>query len=170
MSAAPPIPVENIYYLFCYAWNRFEEARSIPLGATPSPDLPNLLARVLLWGTRAILRRGLDRSYQLHEEEIATVRGRINLGSTLRLQARKARRLHCEFDELSHDVAHNRILKASLKRLARAPTLDFDLAHELRALTRRFPDVTDIRLERSAFSRIQLRRNNALLRFPFEGG
>jgi 5-methylcytosine-specific restriction enzyme subunit McrC len=165
MSAAPTIPVENVYYLFCYAWNRFEEGQSIPLGAAPSPDLPNLLARVLLWGTRAILRRGLHRSYQIDEGEIATVRGRIHVGRTLRLQARKVRRLHCEFDELSYDVAHNRIIKASLKRLARAPRLDLELAQELRALAHRFPNVTDIRLERSAFSRIQLHRNNAYYDF-----
>lgn len=161
MSGAPLIPVENIYYLFCYAWNRFEEARSIPLGAAPSPDLPNLLARVLLSGVRALLRRGLDRGYRLHDEEIPTVHGRIDLGSTLRLQARKVRRIHCEFDELRHDVAHNRILKASLSRLARAARLAPELAHELRALTLRFSDVADITLDRSAFSRIQLHRNNA---------
>ena len=29
MTAAPAIPIENIYYLFYYAWNRFEEAKSI---------------------------------------------------------------------------------------------------------------------------------------------
>src|SRR4051812_45812088 len=135
MTAAPLIPIENIYYLFCYAWNLFEEAQSIPLGATPSPDLPNLLARVLLAGTRALLRRGLDRAYELDREDIPTVRGRLDLGSTLRLYARNARRLHCEFDELSHDVPHNRILKASLKRLSRAATLSPKLAQELHALT-----------------------------------
>jgi 5-methylcytosine-specific restriction enzyme subunit McrC len=161
MSAPYPIPIENIYYLFCYAWNRFEEAQSIPVGAADSPDLPNLLARVLLNGTRALLRRGLDRNYQVRDEEIATVRGRIDLGSALRLQARKVRRLHCEFDELSHDVPHNRILKASLTHLARAPTLDAELAHSLRLLALRFPDVADIRLERSAFALVQLHRNNA---------
>ena len=165
MSATPAIPVENIYYLFCYAWNRFEEGQSIPLGGAPSPDLPNLLARVLLWGTRAILRRGLDRSYQIEEGELATVRGRIHIGRSLRLHARKARRLHCEFDELRYDVAHNRIIKASPKRLSRAPTLDLGLAQELRELAHRFPNVTDIWLERSAFSRIQLHRHNAYYDF-----
>lgn len=159
--SAPAIPIENIYYLFCYAWNRFEEARSIPIGGTASPDLPNLLARVLLNGTRAIMRRGLDRGYQPHDEEIATVRGRIDLGTTLRLQARNIRRLQCEFDELSHDLHHNRVLKASLKRIARAPMIDSTLAHELQMLARRMPDVTDIWLERSAFARVQLHRNNA---------
>lgn len=157
----PTIPIENIYYLFCYAWNRFEEAQGISVGAQNSPDLPNLLGRVLLNGTRAIMRRGLDRGYQSHQEDISTVRGHIELGTSLRLQARNVRRLQCEFDELSHDLLHNRILKASLKRLARAPTIDRALAHDLQILARRMPDVTDIWLERSAFARVQLHRNNA---------
>jgi 5-methylcytosine-specific restriction enzyme subunit McrC len=165
VSSTPLIPIENIYYLFCYAWNRFEEAQAVPLGGTPSPDLPSLLARVLLNGMRRLLRRGLDRGYQLHDEEIATVRGHIDLGTSLRLAARNARRLHCEFDELSHDVRHNRILKASLKRLARAATIDPELAHELRSLALGLPQVGDIWLERSAFSRVQLHRNNAYYDF-----
>ena len=160
MTAAP-IPIENIYYLFCYAWNRFEEAQSISVGAVSSPDLPNLLGRVLLNGTRVILRRGLDRGYQDRQEEIATVRGHIELGASLRLQARNVRRLQCEFDELSHDLLHNRIIKASLKRLARAPSIERSLAHDLQMLARRMPDVTDMWLERSAFARVQLHRNNA---------
>jgi 5-methylcytosine-specific restriction enzyme subunit McrC len=161
MSPEPRIPIENIYYMFCYAWDRFEVARSLPVGGIESPDLPNLLARVLLAGTSALLRRGLDRSYHDCSEEIATVRGHIELGATLCLRARNVRRLQCEFDELTHDVLHNRIVKASLMRLSRAPTLEGELAHELRALARRLADVSDIWLERSAFARVQLHRNNA---------
>lgn len=155
------IPIENVYYLFCYAWNRFEEAKVISVGAAASPDLPNFLGRVLLNGTRAIMRRGLDRGYEAHEEEIATVRGQIELSATIRIQARNVRRLQCSFDELSHDLLHNRILKASLKRLARAPSIDRNLSHDMQLLSRRMPDVTDIWLDRSAFARVQLHRNNA---------
>jgi 5-methylcytosine-specific restriction enzyme subunit McrC len=157
----PAIPIENIYYLFCYAWDRFEEAQSIDVGGMQSPDLPNLLARVLLSGTRALLRRGLDRGYQLREDEIATVRGRIDLGGTIALQARNVRRLQCEFDELSHDLHHNRVLKASLKRLARGSMIDKSLSHDLQAIARRMHDVADIWLEKTAFPRVQLHRNNA---------
>lgn len=161
MSTAPGIPIENIYFLYCYAWNRFEEARSIPIGGTSSPDLPNLLGRVLLHGARALMRRGLDRNYQDWSEEIPTVRGRIELGASLRLQARSVRRLVCEFDELSHDLLHNQIIKASLKRLARSQTMEPKLAHELAVTAQRMPGVSDIWLERSAFARVQLHRNNA---------
>lgn len=165
MTAQPAIPIENIYYLFCYAWDHFEEAQSVPLGATASPDLPNLLARVLLHGSRALLRRGLDRNYQDCSDEIATVRGRIELGESLKLQARSIRRLVCEFDELSHDLLHNQIIKASLRRLARAQTIDRKLAHELVLTAQRMRDVSDIWLERSAFARVQLHRNNAYYKF-----
>ena len=161
MTTTPPIPIENIYYLFCYAWNRFEEAQSIPLGGTPSPDLPNLLGRVLLHGTRSLMRRGLDRGYQDWSEEIATVRGHIDIGASLRLKARNVRRISCEFDELSHELLHNQIIKASLKRLARAQTIDPKLAHELIVTAQRMPGVSDIWLERSAFARVQLHRNNS---------
>lgn len=155
------IPIENIYYLFCYAWKRFEEARSIPIGSGKSPDLPNLLGRVLLHGTRILLRRGLDRNYRDCTDEIGTVRGRIELGASLRLQARSIRRLVCEFDELSHDLLHNQIIKASLRRLARARTIEPALALDLTNTAQRMAGVSDIWLERSAFARVQLHRNNA---------
>lgn len=107
------------------------------------------------------MRRGLDRGYQDWSEEIATVRGHIDIGASLRLKARNVRRLACEFDELSHDLLHNQIIKASLKRLARAQTIDPKLAHELVVTAQRMPGVSDIWLERSAFARVQLHRNNA---------
>jgi 5-methylcytosine-specific restriction enzyme subunit McrC len=157
----PAIPIRNLYYLFCYAWNRFDEAQAISTGAEESPDLPNLLARVLAEGTRSLLKRGLDRGYLPHEEELSTIRGHIELGSTLKLQARNMRRVQCTFDELSHDLLHNQLLKASLKRLASANTIDPSLARELHRLSKRMADVADIRLSAAAFARVQLHRNNA---------
>jgi 5-methylcytosine-specific restriction enzyme subunit McrC len=157
----PLIPIRNLYYLFCYAWNRFEEAQAISTGAEDSPDLPSLLARVLAEGTRSLLKRGLDRNYLPHEEELSTIRGHIELGSTLRLQARNMRRVTCTYDELSHDLLHNQLLKASLKRLANANRMDPLLARELHRLWTRMPDVSDIRLSAAAFARVHLNRNNA---------
>jgi 5-methylcytosine-specific restriction enzyme subunit McrC len=157
----PTIPIRNLYYLFCYAWNRFEEAKAISTGAEESPDLPNLLARVLSEGTRSLLKRGLDRGYLPHEEELSTIRGHIELGQTLQLQARHRRRVHCTYDELSHDLLHNQLLKASLRRLANISSMDPVLARELHRLWIRMGDVADISLSAAAFARVQLHRNNA---------
>jgi len=155
------IPIANIYYLFCYAWNRFEEAEHLAVGADECPDLPNLLAKVLISGARALLHRGLDRGYQPFQDNIGTVRGRIDLDGTIQLKAKHAPRLSCLFDELSHDVPHNQIIKATMVRLARLRSLDGGLAHELRRMVRHFGDVGDIRLTASDFARVRLHRNNA---------
>lgn len=159
------IPIANIYYLYCYAWNRFEAGKQLAVGAENSPDLPSLLGRVLLAGTKAIVRRGLDRGYVPQGEEIATVRGRIDLRGSIRLLARHSARLSCEFDELTHDVLHNRIIKAALNRLSRYRGLDPELAHQLRAARYMFTDVQDIRLTGVDFKRVRLHRNNAYYEF-----
>lgn len=159
------IPIANIYYLYCYAWNRFEAGKQLAVGAEDSPDFPSLLARVLLAGTKAIVRRGLDRDYVPQVEELATVRGRIDLRQSIRIMARHSPRLNCEFDELTHDVLHNRIIKATLSRLSRYRSLDPMLAHQLRAARYLFADVQDTSLKGSDFEHLQLHRNNAYYEF-----
>ncbi len=161
----PRIPITNIYYMFCYAWDRFEQAKATDVGSETSPDMPNLLARVLLRGVRHLIRRGLDRGYQPKVEELATVRGRIALNESLSLHAQRIRRLSCEFDELSPDVLHNRIVRASMLRLAKVDALDPAVAHDLRTVARSLRDISDIQLTRAAFARIQLHRNNAYYDF-----
>lgn len=161
MIFSPQIPVTNIYYLYCYAWERFEEGKILALGAEASPDLPNLLTHVLLNGMHAMFRRGLDRTYHPIIEELTTVRGHIELGASLRLQARNVRRLQCSYDELSHDVLHNQILKATLKRLFTLPGLEPHLANDAKRMLHRLYDISDIRLTQRCFARVQLHRNNA---------
>jgi 5-methylcytosine-specific restriction enzyme subunit McrC len=157
----PAIPIANLYYMYCYAWERFAEGKALAVGAEASPDLPNLLTRVLLNGMRALFRRGLDRVYVPLEEDLVTVRGHIEMGPSLRLQARRAKRLRCTYDELSHDVLHNQILKESLRRLCTLPSLSATLRGEGRGLIQRMHDVSDIRLTKACFARVQLNRNNA---------
>lgn len=159
--AVSPIPIENVYYLFCYAWDLFREGAAVPIGSETSPDLPNLLARVLASGTATLLRRGLDRAYQPMQEDLATIRGQIDMPGTIALQTRRLKRVDCLYDELSPDTLHNRILKASLLRLSKAPTLDRAVARELLKLALHFREVADVSLSTSTFGRVQLHRNNA---------
>ena len=155
------IPIANVYYLYCYAWERFAEGKALAVDAETSPDLPNFLTRVLVNGMRSLFRRGLDRVYVPVEEDLATVRGHIEMSVSLKLQARKVKRLHCSYDELSHDVLHNQILKASLRRLGSIPSLAAALKSDAQSLIRRMHDVSDIRLTQSCFARVQLNRNSA---------
>jgi len=134
-------------------------------GAEESPDIPNLLARVLLNGVHSLFRRGLDREYLDVEEEIATVRGRIDVGESLSLRSRNLRKNYCSYDELSHDVLHNQILKAALKRLCLSGHLHPGLAKDCRSMMLKLHDVSNIKVTSDSFSRVRLHRNNAFYDF-----
>jgi 5-methylcytosine-specific restriction enzyme subunit McrC len=66
----------------------------------------------------------------------------------------------CDFDELTHDVLHNQVLKATLTNLASCADVEKETSHELRSLARRFHHVADIDLSASCFRRIVVSRNN----------
>ncbi|HEY0094372.1 MAG TPA: hypothetical protein VGB96_08615 [Archangium sp.] len=158
------VPVHNIYYLLCYAWDYAEEAPLADVGGLEAGTLQDLLAHVLVSGVAGLLRRGLDRAYVEQEEALRSPRGRLDVSATLKRNLERSSRVVCRYDELSHDVLHNRLLRATLLRLASAGVAP-KLARELTNAARRMREVGDIELVPSLFQRVQLHRNNAHYRF-----
>lgn len=153
------IPIRNLYYLFCYAWQRFPEGDAVEVGIDDCPDLPELFAKMLVNATHRLLRRGLDRGYRRFVEETRLPRGRLMLDEIIKTQSLRRGAVVCAFDELTVDVPHNQIVKATASLLARAKNLCSTSVHELRLLTKRMDGVSDIELQAGAFRRIQLSRN-----------
>jgi 5-methylcytosine-specific restriction enzyme subunit McrC len=153
------IPIRNVYYLLLYAWDRFTPKQQIEVGEDSSPDLPHLLARVLVERTRSLLRRGLDRGYEGCVEELASPRGRFLLADSVKRSSSARGRLVCQFDELSADVVHNRILKAALGTFARSDAVEAPLRAELWEIGRKFDAITDVPFTRHLFKKLQLSRN-----------
>ena len=154
------IPILNIYYLLCYAWKHLQDGKPVPLDADQDAPLVDLFAQVLLSGTTHLLKRGFDRNYVPHEDLTAALRGRLDFARAIKTTSLRSGRLPCCFDELSYDVLHNRILKATIHRLTRVEGLDKRLAEQLDQLQRRLPEVADIRISNQLFGRVQLHRNN----------
>ena len=159
------IPIRNLYYLLCYAWHRLDHGSLVDVEALPRQDLPNLLARVLVRGLHRLQRQGMDRVYVGASIETLSPRGKIDVGQTLKRGLLIRNAVACSVDELSRDVLHNQILKATLSRLALARELDSGLAHQLRTLYREMAEISDISLRAEHFSRVQLHRNNGFYRF-----
>jgi 5-methylcytosine-specific restriction enzyme subunit McrC len=159
------IPIQNIYFIFCYAWRRLEESKVVDVGGVNSPELVDLFAKVLVGGVKHLIRRGIDRGYIPITEELSTVRGRVNLSECMKRAIRKAPRLACEFDELSHNVLHNQILKATILRLIESAGIDGENAHQLRILLKSFGVVSALRLSKRDFRQVQIHRNNAFYSF-----
>lgn len=154
------IPIQNIYYLLCYAWNKLEEKDVCSVSLTDKDKVIDLLGKVLCNGIVHLLKRGLDRGYVLHEEETGQIRGKINITTTLSKHFFSQPRVDCQFDELSHDVLHNQILKSTIKLLLRCEDLNKEIREQLKQLHHRLHDITDIALSKRCFRLVQLNRNN----------
>lgn len=159
------IPVENIYFLLCYAWDEFAPKQIEKLAAEAFPDTLHLFARILVAGIEALHKRGFERGYLVEEEATSSPRGRILVTDSIRLLATQPARLWCSFDELSVDVPTNRILKASLQRLLAAEDLAVDVKGEVRRAWRLFEQVRDIRLTGRMFYEVRVHQNNKLYAF-----
>jgi len=159
------IPIQNLYYLLSYAWDMLEEAKLANVSVTPEMRLQDLLARVLCGGVTHLLKRGLDRSYVTYAEEIAGVRGRLDIAASVKRNSFLKAQACCIFDELSPDTLHNRIVKTTLRQLGTVDNLAADLAEELRELYRRFPGVMETRISPQLFRRVSLGRNSSYYRF-----
>jgi 5-methylcytosine-specific restriction enzyme subunit McrC len=155
------IPVRNIYYLLLYAWGHFKSGSVRDVGVDQSPDLPGLLGKVLNDGTHRLLRRGLDRGYIEVTEETRSPRGRLRLDVMTKQQTMLRGFAVCDLDELTPDVLHNQILKASMLSLATCSGIKKSLRHELMKSSRRMVGVAPIRLSADLFHRVQLSRNTS---------
>lgn len=161
--SAPAIPVRNVYYLLLYAWGRLDEGRVVDVDALAHDRAADLLARILVSGTRHVLRRGLDRGYVEHTEATARLRGRVDFARSAVLLP-QARAL-CTFDELTPDVLSNRILRTTLGKLSRVAGLDGDLRRSLREVHGQMGGVHEVHVTRALFGRVRVHANNAFYRF-----
>lgn len=85
--------------------------------------------------------RGLPRRYVPHEDDLAALRGRLDVKRQFTVLAASPQRLACRYDELSADIALNQIMKAAVTKLAkvaRAPENQRRLAE----LSFAFADIT----------------------------
>ena len=160
------IPVANIYYLLCYAWRHVEELGVVRLEEIEGlQETHHLLGKVLAQGTARLIRAGIDQGYQDVREDLAGVRGKLMIGEMAKRALRTRGRTACEFEELSRDVLHNRILRSTLGALLKLPDMDPEVRSEIRTVYGKLDGIGLVRLNRRLFQQVQLDRNRHVYRF-----
>jgi len=168
MGAETPesiVPIKNVFYLLSYAWRRLDEAEIVEAHRLDAESLVDLFGRILATGTTYLLRRGLDRGYRERGEQTSSIRGRIDFQRSIGLCLFPNAKAWCVADELTHDVLHNQILKATLRSLFMSKAADRSTRDLLHGLYRRLNPVRDIKVTGDLFRRVQLHRNNAFYGF-----
>lgn len=159
------IPVENIYFLLCYAWDKLEEKDRVDVSTDGQHDLLELLSQVLINGSRILLKRGLEHDYVPVTQENVGVKGKLEVSKSVKRNSFQRLRAVCSYDEYSADILHNQILYTTLFQLLYAADLDESIKDNIRKILRRFPRVKIIDLGPVVFDQVKIHRNNRFYEF-----
>lgn len=159
------VPVQNIYYLLSYAWNKLDEAELTKAGIDDFEDISNLLAKMLVSGCSYLFKRGLYRNYRQKQAEISGIQGKVLMNESLRSLSFQNKKAWCRYDELSHNILPNRILKSTVRRLLQMDEIESSLHQDLKEIYYRFSNIEEIRLQRHHFTQVPIHRNNAFYGF-----
>lgn len=156
------IPIRNLYHLLAYAFDvRFlnmEEVKSVE--DDDHAGYFELLSNVLVAGVKHVVKRGLDRGYRPVTEELRGVRGKLELAPSLARVTFPQGTAVCTHDEFTSDILANRILKATLWRIARHSGSSKALKADVQKLFHRMPEVQLVPVQPSLVGRVRIHRNN----------
>ena len=161
---ASQIPIQNLYYLLCYAWGLPEQRKWVRVDADSCPAVLDLLSRLLTKGADVLLKRGIAKEYRTHEQEIAGVKGKLELAQTIKRNRHREGRTICTLDDLTGDILLNQIVYTSMYRLLDNKDIDTLVKKDLRRTFLRFPKVQFITISHASFKDVRLNRNNRFYR------
>lgn len=113
------IRVQNVYYMLAYAFQVLHEQGYKNVATEEFDNVAELLSAILCRGVSVQIKRGLIRQYISREEALASPRGKLEIGESIKTQVIRKKQLVCNYDEFSVDAYPNRIIKTTMDLLLR---------------------------------------------------
>lgn len=160
------IPVRNLWYMLCYAWNDRRLLDRFKSDVETAPSLDGLLAKLLMNMVGRRLRIGLGRNYRDEERTISGIRGRVDFATSLKRMTFQNAKAHCRYQIFDANVQKNQIIRSTLDWVARngnfGPNYKIanDLRQNVRQLVRQLAAIDLIEVRPSAVRRTLLVRDD----------
>ena len=152
--------IKNIYYMLSYAFTTLNQGGYEDVATEEFENMHNLFAAILAKGISRQLKQGLYREYLNRKEDVAVVRGKIDMPGTIQNRLARKRVLTCEYDELSENNLLNQILKTTVMLLLRHTRVDQEYKSDLKKEMLFFSNVDTIDPTTIRWSAIRFQRNN----------
>ena len=164
------VRIDNLYYLLCYAWNELDARSLVQVGQVDGQSPERLFARVFVAAANKLLRRRLDRGYVEARDDLRRPRGNMLVTSTIGRGLLQRGFVECSADDLTEDVLHNRLVKATALALLRVAGISGPQRSELGQIVCAMSGVSTIRAAPADFRRCQLHSNLRHYRFLLHVG
>jgi len=152
--------IKNIYYMLSYAFQSLKQSIYDDIAVEEFDDMHNLFADILSRGISFQLKQGLYREYISMQENMAVMRGKINMYGTIKNKLTKKQLLECEYDELSENNIYNQIIKTTVMILLKHAKVELKYKDELKKNMLFFSNVDIVNPNAIKWSTIKFLRNN----------
>lgn len=145
MREGANIPIRNLFHMLAYAFQALQQGEYERLATEDFEHVHDLFAAILALGIGKQLKQGLHREYVEKSEELATLRGKVDVAGTVAARLARRRAIACDYDELSEDNTLNQAIKATCLLLIRHGQVKEKHRAALRREMPYFANVTNVK-------------------------
>ena len=156
--------IKNIYYMLSYAFTTLNQSNFEDVATEEFENMHNLFAAILAKGIGQQLKQGLYREYLNKRENMAVMRGKIDMSGTIKNKIARQQILSCDYDDLSENNLLNQILKTTVMILLHLSKVNTEHKDALKKEMLFFSNVDTIEPSSIRWSSIRFQRNNQTYR------
>ena len=160
MTKKDPIPIQNLFYMLCYAWNILSIKDTINVESENLKDSYNLLARIVSYGVGKLIRQGFCRTYITAKDELSVIRGKIIIPDTINNSSLIKKKIFCEFDEFTSNNLFNKIIKYTLNSLIKNISINSGIKKDLKKQITYFAHIDEGVPSKTNLQKLKFTRNN----------
>ena len=108
------IPIKNIYYMLAYAFRILDEKGYHDQSTEKFENTADVCAALLIKAISKQLKIGLEKEYISQKNELATLRGKIDISASIKEMSMQNKKMVCEYDEFSINCYMNQIIKTTV--------------------------------------------------------
>jgi len=150
--------------MLSYAFTSLNQSNYEDIATEEFDNMYNLFAAVLGKGIGQQLKQGLYRAYLNKIDDMAVLRGKIDMGGTIQKRIARQQVLTCEYDELSENNMLNQIIKTTVMILLRHCKVDNKYKNDLKKEILYFSNVDTLDPAAIKWSSVRFQRNNQTYR------
>ena len=137
------ILIQNIYYMLAYAFQTLNEQSFREMDAEAFDNAQRLCAEILIKGVSVQIKRGLKKGYVPRTETLSSVKGKIDVSKSIKVQSIIRKQLVCNYDEFTTNIKLNQILKTTMILLLRGGEITKTQKKRIKSLLVFFSDVNE---------------------------
>lgn len=152
--------IKNIYYMLSYAFKVLRQQNYAEIEGETFDNIYKLFACILKNGIAQQLKQGLYREYIEVEEELSTVRGKIEIMPSTRLKLQKKQKVCCRYDNYSVNNIFNQIIKTTVQALLGTNEIGQEYRADLKREMLFFGEVDTISANVINWQTLRFQKNN----------